>query len=115
MLSPARLLTHTPSRARACSATCIGFPCRDRLPVLGISHFSIAFFLQKSAGAGRLFPDQSLTVSSLAFRNPRTQSLSLPFATTSASRIAVETLQCVDPKKFVEATAVWRKCYLEIM
>ena len=55
--------------------------------VLGVSHFLIAFFLQKSAGAGRLFPDQ----------------------------IAVETLKCVDPKKFVEATAVWRKCYLEIM
>src|SRR4029450_7537351 len=29
MSCPAGLLIHTPSRARACSATCIGFPCRD--------------------------------------------------------------------------------------
>ena len=28
-LCPARLLIYTPSRARACSATCIGFPCRE--------------------------------------------------------------------------------------
>src|SRR5262245_51918155 len=29
MWCPAGRLIHTPSRATACSATCIGFPCRD--------------------------------------------------------------------------------------